>query len=431
MSGLKTHRPGPTGAAKVGSRSTSVGAASAEIRQVVEAYPRLAELTRALEEAAVASDPGHVKRAQAAVRESLRDLVDFLKRKKEALPRESPLQEPLRDFVAYFEQTLPNASPARKRLAAKDGAWLELGLVAGWTASVPFRSVAIDALHEVGGHIYLGGGLVDTRPDSWVPHYGSAIDTPNGNYLGPGADFHTDGFQALGDVAHGGVGEKLRAVEHLYFGDGDKFAGLAYPDSGANGTSPVGEKMGNNLSDAWKSIAGPLPELFLEGIAYTGGLALRDRNPILGYSLLTGAAINNLCSADYAFEALGKSTDQLSNLANQGHDYANFAVKVGDATRLPAPDVAAVTALGAAALPAAVAFSFYLHGKAKRTETVPDSIAIQHWLSTQADDPKFQDEFRHWLKQYPNSRLVDAAAARFARACLAPMKDPSRGEDKE
>jgi hypothetical protein len=240
------------------------------------------------------------------------------------------------------------------------------------------------ALHEVIGHGFLGFDTTYTYGSGEKPH------------------FWVLGWDNFRDMTKAGsFKDWLTAFFHwITGGNGNGAAGLAYPGR-PDGLTPAGHAMGTDGQRAWISIAGSLPALALDSLAVVGGMCLRKRSPMLGSMFVTMGLTDNLLNSGYAIDAATMNNAELKAAANQGHDFANFAVRMGSILHLPAEAVAISTAAIWMGFVPLLALGAYLHTKSHLAEAVPDTLAIQHWLTKAQTDPKIANELKRHFDSFP------------------------------
>ncbi len=119
--------------------------------------------------------------------------------------------------------------------------------------------------------------------------------------------------------------------------------------------SPLGEKLGSNGSRAMVAAAGTMVDMGVAMTTFGAGFKLRKKHPVVGAALMGYGAMTVTNSIAYAASAVGKDFAQL---ASQGHDFANLAVRAG------IHPIASI-ALMASVLPAQYAVMKYLENRSE------------------------------------------------------------------
>ncbi|MGE3954918.1 MAG: hypothetical protein AB7F31_07030 [Parachlamydiales bacterium] len=207
------------------------------------------------------------------------------------------------------------------------------------------------ALHEIVGHAFLGGYL--------MRHYGPG-ESPEWQIDG------WDNFRAIFRASS--VQEGAVATFHWLTGhdaNGDGASGVAWVEGGT--PNSLAQWMGRDGLSAWTSAAGSLPDLALDSAASVGGIHLMERAPHLASFLIGFALTNHLITSLYPLSAALMSAKELAEAARSGHDFANFAYRIGKITGMEATRVAKLTALcWSLSLPTLIAYTLlskYSHPK--------------------------------------------------------------------
>jgi hypothetical protein len=267
-------------------------------------------------------------------------------------------------------------TPGWFKQTAKEGLGVSVGGLAAGFAGMTGVTVA---LHEVLGHGLLGIEL--TQQSGPAPTY----------RIGAWENFdkmlHADSFK-----------DGLAAFFHWLFPFSDGDAGHANWSPDSSQPNGIGQAMGPDGRSAWVSIAGSLPGLALDSLSVVGGMYLRKRSPVLGNLMVGFGLTDNLIGTGYAMSAALMSDSQLASTNN---DFANFAVKMSDITGIPAHDIAIGTAFFWTAFVPLLAAAAYLHTRSQITETVPDFLALKHWVQKGESDPKIAAELQKYYEAYP------------------------------
>lgn len=246
-------------------------------------------------------------------------------------------------------------------------------------------------LHEVVGHGLLGFRLTHSYPQGKGPTY-QVDGWDNLQAIGK-AENAADGFKAFGDWITG-------KDTH-----GDGFAGWASLGEGT--PNALGKAMGPDGLSAWISITGSLPGLLLNTLSVAGGMKVKDSSPALGAALVTFGLSEHLMSSAYTWSAAAMSNAELQANAMTGHDFANFAVRIGNMTGTSAKAVAVSTACVWTAFVPLVAIAMYFHTKSRQTDIVPERLGLQNWLSKVVTDEKVKAKLEKLLKKYPRRNELE------------------------
>ena len=249
-------------------------------------------------------------------------------------------------------------------------------------------------LHEYVGHGYLGGHLT--------------MDYTNGHE----PIFQVDGwdnFQAMLD-AEGAPATKDAILNWLSGHDVGQDGASGWAAVWGGEPNELGAEMGSDGQGAWISVAGSLPGMVTNSLVVMGGMKLRKTNPALAYSILSFGGTMHLINSAYPISAAVMGAETLELEANRGHDFANFAVRMGEVTGL-APQAVAIMCAGLwVGIIPGIALAMYLHEKSSQDELVPDHIALGHWLSQAKDDEKVAEVFDGLLEKYPEQKQLKAFA---------------------
>jgi hypothetical protein len=243
---------------------------------------------------------------------------------------------------------------------------------------------ASTGLHEVVGHGLLGNKLTSQSTD---PRY--QVDGWDNFHKMANANSFLGGIQGF--------------FRWLFLGTG---AGST-SHSSSDQPNGIGQAMGPAGQDAWISIAGSIPGLAVDTLAVTGGMQLRKRAPMLGNTLVGFGLTDNMLNAAYPISAATMSKNQMKTNAENGHDFANFAIQMSAITGIPAQDIAISTAVfWTGFVPLAAGLS-YLHTKSHITDVVPDALALKHWMQNIGNDPKTIEQLRKYYQAYPHKEHLE------------------------
>lgn len=267
-----------------------------------------------------------------------------------------------------------------------------IAYVGGSIPALLYQSTGLDpGLHEVAGHVFLG--------------FNQVLEYPKGS----GPSFQVDGwdnFKALKDAPtfKQGIIELFRFLTG-YDRNHDGNAGVAYQGSNAR-LNNLGQKLGFEGSRAWISLAGSIPGLFFNTITVASGIKLFNRSPILAGTMITFGSVNHLSSSFYPISAAFMSKNVLLQQAARGHDFASFAVRIGELTHVSPQKIAMGTAALWSAILPAIALIVYLKTKGSDTEVVSDAIAIRHWILKASTDPATAQELQGYINKYPEKEKL-------------------------
>ncbi len=251
------------------------------------------------------------------------------------------------------------------------------GIGAGITTSILAETTgAATGLHEVVGHGLLGCELTSasTHPTYQIPAWDNFDKMTNSGSF-------KEGF--------------INFYQWLFSPSG----GTTFHSS-SDSPNEIGQKMGAEGQSAWISVAGSLPGLAVDTLAVTGGMQLRKRSPILGNTMVTFGLLNNMTAATYPISAAMMNHNQMEKAAENGHDFANFALQMSAVTGLPAQDIAISTAAFWTGFVPLVAAATYMHTKSHIVDVVPDVLALQHWIQKAETDPKTAQMLETYYQKY-------------------------------
>lgn len=247
------------------------------------------------------------------------------------------------------------------------------------------------ALHEHVGHGWLGYRL--------TYNYGP----------GEGPTFQVDGWDNFKQIFKAGtLSDTLKAIWEFLIGNDinrDGASGVTWESPGT--PNALGNAMGNDGLSAWISISGSVPTLLLTSASVAGGVAVQDKHPISGSALMTFGLMQHLMSSQYSWSAAGMSESQMVSEAAQGHDFANFALRIGKITGVGAKTVAMTTAAAWTLFVPLVALGTYLYKRSRQNSLVPNAVAAQAWMQKSLADTKTQGEFAKILQSYPKKDVLN------------------------
>ncbi len=186
--------------------------------------------------------------------------------------------------------------------------------------------------------------------------------------------------------------------------------GRAYPGR-PSGYTPAGKAMGADGSSAWISLAGSLPGLAIDSLAVVGGMFVKKRSPKVGSALVGMGLTDNFLSSQYPISAALMSDAQLHDPKIGGHDFANFAVRMGNILHMSAHSVAVTTAAIWSGFVPLLALGTYFYTKSHTTDAVPTKFAVQEWLTKAKTDPKMGAELKDYFRSFPGKAKLEALMA--------------------
>lgn len=247
------------------------------------------------------------------------------------------------------------------------------------------------ALHEYVGHGLLGLELTHDYPEGHQPI------------------FQVDGWDNFKEIFKGeSFSDVMQAIWRFltsYDFNGDGANGVTnYWNSDKNA---LGEYMGKEGHDAWVSIAGSIPSLVCNSLSVAGGMALKDKAPLLGWSMVSFGVMQHLMTSSYSWSAALMSPDTMIEKAASGHDFANFAVNMSEMTGLSSKAIAIGTSVAWTSLVPALAIGLYLHQKSQQIDIVPDHLAVQNLLFKSLTDEKYSKIIADSFDKYPRKKNLE------------------------
>lgn len=292
-------------------------------------------------------------------------------------------------------------SPRSRTQKCKDVTKVAIGTVV--TGGLVFDSGVITYLHEVFGHIVLGGGLTLSYPHGIQPSYtvDQFTNAQDMGRAGSAAEF----FSALGNW--------LRARDI----DGDWWGHASAYKSGADPLDPfnaLGHGLGKDQTDAWILLAGQLPWLLSSAALVHAGSSICRERPLTGAYLQSLGYLQHALNLIYVTWSLGKGDAALQQAAQEGDDFAGIAVALARHTGMSAPHI--IQAMAAVLIPVipAVGAVSLMHERSHTADAISDHVARQYWLRTGgegtfAPQPTKQAMLRHMhapLCESPRDRHI-------------------------
>jgi len=188
-------------------------------------------------------------------------------------------------------------------------------------------------------------------------------------------------------------------IEWLFNNDG--VAGTAW--RGHHSVNALGEYLGLDKREAWISLSGSVPALLVHSAAVCCGVASWRSIPALGGGLLGYGLAGHLTNSAYPISAALMTNEMLRAEARTGHDFANFAVRIGNLTSFSPNVVAIATAcLWSLSVPL-LALGTYLFQKSQETCPISDQDAVLHWISQSLYEENKRKRFFSLYSQYQES----------------------------
>jgi len=227
-------------------------------------------------------------------------------------------------------------------------------------------------MHEYLGHCLLGFRLLHSYPE------------------GEGPKYVVNAWKALEE---GGI---KGWIDWIFHNDGRS----GYACGGERTVNALGEYLGDQKRSAWISLSGSVPTLCVSGAAVAGGVAIRDKVPVVGDFLLGFGLVQHTVNSAYPWTAVAMSGEDLIAKAQTGHDFANFAVQLAKITPFSARTVAIATAsLWTLSIPF-LALGVYLFKKSKEKDLISDGIALQYWIAQSLEDTDKEKLFAELYEEY-------------------------------
>lgn len=242
------------------------------------------------------------------------------------------------------------------------------------------------ALHEIVGHGFLGLKSTNVYKSGADPH------------------FQIDGWDNFQEILKAtSFKDRIVAIFNWIRGydcNVPGFAGETYPGQ-PDGPNQLGQAMGQDGQSAWISVAGSLPGLTLDSLSVIAGMELKNRIPALSWMLIAMGLTDHVVTSYYPITAALMSQSEMQNQSLQGHDFANFAIRMGKVTGVSAQTIAISMATIWSTFVPLVAALAYLHSKSHAGDIVPDAIAMKEWMQKAEKDPKIAEELERLLAAYP------------------------------
>ena len=242
------------------------------------------------------------------------------------------------------------------------------------------------AFHEIVGHGLLGWAMTD-QP-------------------GQSPSYIVEGWENLKAIGHAGsFQDGVVAFYEWISGDchGNNFSGETIFPSPYN-PNAMGQAMVSYGQEAWISLAGSLPMLAFDTASVIGGMLLRRSSPTIGCMLVAMGLTDSIINSAYPISAAMMSPTEMQQQAQQGHDFANFAIHMSNIL-----GVSAVTLLSqplrSGRRSCLYAFLMaYLYTQSNAADAVPDALAVKHWLEKAETNPKIAKELERLWNRFPEKK---------------------------
>ena len=242
------------------------------------------------------------------------------------------------------------------------------------------------AFHEIVGHGLLGWAMTD-QP-------------------GQSPSYIVEGWENLKAIGHAGsFQDGVVAFYEWISGDchGNNFSGeTIFP--GPYNPNAMGQAMGPDGQEAWISLAGSLPMLAFDTASVIGGMLLRRSSPTIGCMLVAMGLTDSIINSAYPISAAMMSPTEMQQQADQGHDFANFAIHMSNILGVSAETVAIATAAIWTPIVPLAALMAYLYTQSNAADVVPDALAVKHWLQNAETNPKIAKELERLWNRFPEKK---------------------------
>lgn len=242
------------------------------------------------------------------------------------------------------------------------------------------------AIHECLGHGVLGYHLIFSYKDG--------VRLPSYYVAG------WENFLAIGKGS--GLGDKLSAL-FVFLTGYKNWGGKAYRGNGI--PNHLGKFLGRDGRDAWISLSGSIPHLIMHALIVVTGAKCFYRTPALGVFLLTFGIADHIFKAHYPISATLMTVKQMAREAKDGHDFANFAIRMNKITSIASRKIAIVTAVAFAAfIPLVCALTFYF----KRNESfdIPQDSSLKKWAQKEAKSDNLEKKLSEYFSHYPRKEQL-------------------------
>lgn len=261
--------------------------------------------------------------------------------------------------------------------------------------SAEFRAIAeglTTFIHEVGGHYLLGAHALYSYPAEQGPSW------------------QVDLLSNLQEVGQSASWEEawayLLQIDADYGDDG----AAGFVDDAFEFAQPrlLTQYLSEEALDAWGSITGPLVENIGYSVAVVQGARIAQRHPVLGTAVIAATLSTHAASLPYSWSAVGISIARLNSMADDGHDFANFALCMGDVTGIHPSDIALSTALVTSVAIPLIAFGAYRYYSARAYRSIADDRAVEY-LIAKMDVEQGREELEVDFLRYFESKFSPGA----------------------
>lgn len=283
-------------------------------------------------------------------------------------------------FASTRRSNSKKNKPTKKFSSIKTPVAVAAGVLGPCVAANTGASVA---LHEVVGHGLLGLTLTH--------NYAS----------GDGPRYWVGGFDAFHRMenAHS-VGGGLNGFFSWIFATHDRNGVNGTTSQGDGELNALGRAMGSSGNDAWVSITGSIPGLLLNTLFVSVGMSIRHKYPNIALALIIFGMENSVIEGTYAWTAAVMTPSQLRENAQNGHDFANFAIRMHEVTGLNSSLIAISTALFWTGFIPLVALGIYFYQKSKRLDIVPDEMAAYYFAKYKTKNAIEEEQLLNFMSQY-------------------------------
>lgn len=288
----------------------------------------------------------------------------------------------------FFETKVQTTSRRDKLKKPNPYKYLAAGISGMVGPYIYQNSGAAVALHEVVGHGLLGCRLTH----NYAP--------------GEGPEYWVGGFDSFDRMQHAhSARDGFNGFFAWIFQDHANDDGAAGTTSHGNGEpNALGRAMGEDGASAWISITGSIPGLFVSAMCVSFGMSIRKKHPALALSLIVFGLENSLVESTYAWTAASMSNSQLHKNAQNGHDFANFAVRMSSITGLSPSLIAISTALFWTGFVPLIALGIYFYQQSKQIEIVPNEAAVYYFANNPDKTQREQKVLYPLMQSYTDQR---------------------------
>lgn len=175
--------------------------------------------------------------------------------------------------------------------------------------------------------------------------------------------------------------------------------------------TPLSQKLGPNVSNAIISAAGQAVIEAPQLAAFAAGFALRKEHPVIGYTLMASSTVNHFLNTYYPLSAALMPKSQLADAAQQGHDFASFALSTGINPWVTAGVFAAL-------LPAEAAAMVLLDKM--QEDKVKDQLALSQLIQK---GKITEAQITEAYNKYPDKESLSKSEQKFSALLATPLSD--------